>query len=77
MVIFTHGVDKLLYELTSVIITSSATCSLILLINEVSVVIVISKTITVLISNFPTTCAFLLKKYIAVYKIKKESMFYL
>ena len=44
MAIFTHGVDKLLYELTSVIITSSETFSKIMLINEVSVVIVTSKT---------------------------------
>ena len=85
MAMFTHGVKKLLYEFTSVIITSSETFSLILLINKVSVVIVISKTFkfekrSQYKSNyfFPPRAFFCGENMTtAVYKIKKESMFYL
>jgi len=44
MSILTQGVKKLFMNITSVIITDSEMLSLILLINEVSLVIVISKT---------------------------------
>ena len=81
MAMFTHGVKKLLYEFTSVILTSSETFSLILLINKVSVVIVISKTFkfekrSQYKSNyfFPPRAVFLRGKYDARRLQNKERM---
>mgnify|MGYP000653389106 CR=1 FL=1 len=66
-------------NLTSVIITSSESFSLIWLINKVSVIIAISKTWrndrSINLNPFLPHALFFMT--IAVYKIKKESMFYL